>query len=209
MATKPSGQSYEYVLYGSVSPANHAALLHRLRGLCTGATTGGSSFTDREITYKIEAGAASSKVKVRQSLDAPDAPWLLVYHGQLELGDSSRAAGVRTVVSAACSHTLTDCLSYLGFMPIGELVLKGQVFRKAGVKVLVFTMYQPSDTTDLDSIQPFSQNYLVELTAFASSSQDRAIDELRNFAEYLKPYPTLPIVLTMSNPPLWRERRWI
>ena len=53
MATKPSGQSYEYVLYGSVSPANHAALLHRLRGLCTGATTGGSTFTDREITYKI------------------------------------------------------------------------------------------------------------------------------------------------------------
>ena len=53
MAVKPSGQSYEYVLYGSVSPANHPALLHRLRGLCTGATTGGVSFTDREITYKI------------------------------------------------------------------------------------------------------------------------------------------------------------
>ena len=26
--------------------------------------------------------------------------------------------------------------------PVGELVLKGQVFRKGGVKVLVFTMYQ-------------------------------------------------------------------
>lgn len=50
---KPSGQSYEYVLYGSVSPANHVALLHRLRGLCAGATTGGTSFADREITYKI------------------------------------------------------------------------------------------------------------------------------------------------------------
>ena len=53
MATKPSGQSYEYVLYGSVSPANHPALLHRLRGLCTGATTGGVPFNDREITYKV------------------------------------------------------------------------------------------------------------------------------------------------------------
>ena len=90
---KPSGQSYEYALYGSVSPANHSALLHRLRGLCTGATTGGTSFTDREITYKIgisftrarertdsaspsiEAGSSSSKLKVRQSLDTPDAPW--------------------------------------------------------------------------------------------------------------------------------------
>ena len=53
MAAKPSGQSYEYVLYGSVSAANHPALLHRLRGLCTGATTGGITFKDREITYKI------------------------------------------------------------------------------------------------------------------------------------------------------------
>ena len=50
---KLSGQSYEYVLYGSVSPSNHIALLHRLRGLCTGATTGGVPFVDREITYKI------------------------------------------------------------------------------------------------------------------------------------------------------------
>lgn len=186
MAAKLSGQSYEYVLYGSVSPANHSALLHRLRGLCTGATTGGVSFTDREITYKIEAGSSSSKLKVRQSLDTPEAPWHLVYHGQLELGDSSRPAGVRTVISAACSHTLTDCLREMGFLPIGELVLKGQVFRKGGVKALVFTMYQPGDT-DMESTQPFSQTYLVELTAFASSNQDRASDELRNFAECLKP----------------------
>ena len=104
-----------------------------------------------------------------------------------------------------------------------ELVLKGQIFRKGGVKALVFTMHQvrvasalflcgnhsflphahslpppslppsllpqPSDS-DLDSAQPFSSNYLVELSAFASSNQDRASDELRNFAEYLKPYPT-------------------
>ena len=40
----------------------------------------------------------------------------------------------------------------------------------------------------MESTQPFSQTYLVELTAFASSNQDRASDELRNFAECLKPY---------------------
>ena len=53
MAKSSSGQSYEYVLYGSVSAANQPALLHRLRGLCTGATTGGAPFKEREITYKI------------------------------------------------------------------------------------------------------------------------------------------------------------
>ena len=50
---KVPGQSYEYVLYGSVSSSNHQALLHRLRGLCSGATAGGAPFTDREITHKI------------------------------------------------------------------------------------------------------------------------------------------------------------
>ena len=46
-------QQYEFLLFGSVSEADVKALLHRLRGLCDFATTGGVSFTDREITYKI------------------------------------------------------------------------------------------------------------------------------------------------------------
>ena len=94
-----------------------------------------------------------------------------------------------------------------------ELILKGQVFRKAGVKTSVFTLHQvsprtltapshppmaasllspppqPGDAGDVESAQQFSPNYLVELSAFASSGQDRSSDELRTFAENLKPYP--------------------
>lgn len=47
-----SGQ-YEYLLFGSVSEANLEALLHRLRGLCDYAATGGIPFKERELTYKI------------------------------------------------------------------------------------------------------------------------------------------------------------
>ncbi len=46
-------QQYEFLLFGNVSEADVTALLHRLRGLCDYATTGGVAFTDREITYKI------------------------------------------------------------------------------------------------------------------------------------------------------------
>ncbi len=46
-------QQYEFLLFGSVSEGDVKALLHRLRGLCDFATTGGVAFTDREITYKI------------------------------------------------------------------------------------------------------------------------------------------------------------
>ena len=39
-------------------------------------------------------------------------------------------------------------ISYLHCRPIGELVLKGLVFRKGGVKALVFTMYQVYHTRE-------------------------------------------------------------
>ena len=47
------GSQYEYLLFGSVSEANLDALLHRLRGLCDYAVTGGIPFKERELTYKI------------------------------------------------------------------------------------------------------------------------------------------------------------
>ena len=50
---KSSQHQYEYLLFGSVSDSDVAPLLHRLRGLCDYATTGGVPFTDRELTYKI------------------------------------------------------------------------------------------------------------------------------------------------------------
>ena len=91
------GQQYEFVLYGSVSESNLTALLHRLRGLCDYATEGGSPFQDREFVLKIgrcslfggnviiylllyytENASASAKLQVRQSMDQPEAPWLVI-----------------------------------------------------------------------------------------------------------------------------------
>ena len=44
---------YEHLLFGSVTESELPALLHRLRGLCEYATSGGIPFVDREIGYKI------------------------------------------------------------------------------------------------------------------------------------------------------------
>ena len=52
-AQKSTQQQYEYLLFGSVPESNVQSLLHRLRGLCDFATTGGLPFTDREIAYRI------------------------------------------------------------------------------------------------------------------------------------------------------------
>jgi hypothetical protein len=48
-----SSHQYEHLLFGSITEAELPALLHRLRGLCDYATTGGVPFVDREIGYKI------------------------------------------------------------------------------------------------------------------------------------------------------------
>lgn len=115
MAVKLSHQ-YEHLLFGSVTESELPALLHRLRGLCDYATSGGIPFLDREIGYKIEAGPAVTRMKVRQSLDAPGAPWHLIYTGQLELGDLHKATAVRTCIFTACSQNLMECLKELGFV---------------------------------------------------------------------------------------------
>ena len=56
MAGHKSSQYYEYLLFGSVSEKDLSPLLHRLRGLCDSATTGGISYVDRELAFKIGEG---------------------------------------------------------------------------------------------------------------------------------------------------------
>ena len=96
MSNKASQHHYEHLLFGCVTEVELQPLLHRLRGLCDYATTGGVPFLDREVGYKIgrvtsswpscasltnglfvfvEAGNAITRVKVRQSLDDLEAPW--------------------------------------------------------------------------------------------------------------------------------------
>lgn len=50
---KSAQQQIEHLLFGSVSEEELKPLLDRLRGLCDYATSGGVTFTDREIAYKI------------------------------------------------------------------------------------------------------------------------------------------------------------
>ena len=56
MSGHKSSQYYEYLLFGSVSEKDLPPLLHRLRGLCDFSTTGGISYVDRELAFKIGEG---------------------------------------------------------------------------------------------------------------------------------------------------------
>ena len=48
---------------------------------------------------------------------------------------------------------------------------------------------QIPDSGDVEKADCLSENYLVELSVFSSSPQDPITEELKIFAEQLKPYP--------------------
>ena len=49
-------------------------------------------------------------------------------------------------------------------------------------------MQQPSNT---ESLEPISLSSLVELSVVATPGQDQIGEDMKNFAEQLKPYPSL------------------
>ena len=49
---------------------------------------------------------------------------------------------------------------------------------------------QPGESGDLEGAQPVFERYLVELSAITSSGQDLIGNEMRMFADQLKPYPS-------------------
>lgn len=51
-------------------------------------------------------------------------------------------------------------------------------------------MNQPGNTTN-DTIETVCPSYLVELSVVTSSGQEAVGDDMKNFAEQLKPYPFL------------------
>lgn len=49
-----------------------------------------------------------------------------------------------------------------------------------------FQMLQPNN---VENLEPLSLSYLVELTVVAPAGQELIQDDMKNFAEQLKPYP--------------------
>jgi len=180
----------EYLLQGSILDSACEVLLHRLRGLCDNVDAGPpETFTDHEMAFQIRSGpgAAALMLRVRRALDYPEAPWHIRYVGQPEIGDKNRPTLVRSCIDVSTSSNLVSFLNELGFRLDHEFVLKGYLFRKGRMKVTVakvFTMSQPGNTANLD---PLTDSYLVELSVVAAAGQDAIADDMKTFAEQLKP----------------------
>ncbi|XP_005428318.2 mediator of RNA polymerase II transcription subunit 18 [Geospiza fortis] len=126
-------------------------------------------------------------LRARRSMDRRGMPWHLRYLGQPEIGDKNRHALVRNCVDIATSDNLTDFLVEMGFRMDHEFVAKGHVFRKGIMKIVVYKIFRILMPGNTESIEPLSLSYLVELNVVAPAGQDIVSDDMRNFAEQLKP----------------------
>lgn len=187
-ATK-SLPNQEYLLQGSILDAHVDHLLHRLKGLCDNVDSGSAgpeSFNDHEICFSLrdpkQAQPGNLQFRVRKALDV-DVPYQLRYIGQPEVGDRTRPTLVRSSVDVRCTRSILDFLTELGCRVEFEFINRGYIFRKGCMKVTVSKIFKGGPQPN----EPISQSYIVELSILAASGQDVMADEMRVFAEQLKP----------------------
>jgi len=129
-------------------------------------------------------------LRVRRTLDASNAdmPWQLRYIGQPELGDKSRPTIVRSSIDIATSNTVVEFLTELGCKLDFEYVTRGYMFRKGRMKITVSKIFKVNQGKVPEGVpEMISQSYLVELSVLAPSGQDAIAEDMRIFAEQLRP----------------------
>ncbi|XP_014238918.1 mediator of RNA polymerase II transcription subunit 18 [Trichogramma pretiosum] len=180
----------EYFLQGSVMDTAVQVLLHRLRGLCDNLDSGAESFHDHEMCFSIRKGPPPEQglsLRVRRAFDYHDAPWQLRYIGQPEIGDKSQPTMVRSSLDIACSSTIVEFLTELGCRLDFECILRGYMFRKGRMKITVSKVFKMVQGKTPDGMEAISQSYLVELSVLAPSGQNAIAEDIKIFADQLKP----------------------
>lgn len=200
----------EYLLQGSILDSHVEVLKHRLRGLCDNVDGGTETFAEREMAFSIRGtGSTPLNLRVRRPLlDHPpqpqsqqqqqqqsDVPWQLRYIGQPELGN--RPTIVRSCYDIACSDNVVDFLQELGCRLEFEYIAKGFIFHKGRLKVTLSKIMKVSDASSSapaangggasSSEQALTLSHLVELSVLAPSGANAIAEDMKNFAEQLRP----------------------
>lgn len=178
---------HEYFLQGSILDASKEYLIHRLRGLCDHADSQPEQFNDHEMVFMLSGQQqAPFTVHLRHSLLAPEC-WHLRYVGVAEMGDKTRQTLVRTCLDVGVSETIIKFLNEMGFRMEYEFVARGIFFHKGIMKVTVTKMFKMNQVNDTKNLEPVSASHLVEVSVVASTSQEQIGEDMKNFAEQLKP----------------------
>uniref|UniRef100_A0A336LHT4 Mediator of RNA polymerase II transcription subunit 18 n=2 Tax=Culicoides sonorensis TaxID=179676 RepID=A0A336LHT4_CULSO len=176
----------EYLLQGSIMDTSVENLLHRLRGLCDNVESGPENFSDYEVCFVLPLPnqQVPLSLRVRRAVDH-DVPYQLRYLGQSEgQADRNRPTLVRNCIDIACTASIVEFLTELGFRIDFEYRIAGYMFRKGRMKITVAKLFKSNCPVGTETI---SQSYLVELSVLAPNGQEAIGEDMRQFAEQLKP----------------------
>ncbi|OTF72452.1 mediator of RNA polymerase II transcription subunit 18-like protein [Euroglyphus maynei] len=189
----------EFLLQGSILDESCDALLQKLRGFCDNSDMPPPKFKDHEMVFAIKLpNGPSSTLRVRRSMDCPTNPWNLRYLGHNDT-DRNRATLSRTCIDCNTTSNITQFLAEMGFKLEFEFILRGWMFRKGRMKILVFKIFRINGGSGVmanintpnmaieESLEPITNSHLVELSVIAPSYQTAMTDEMKQFAEFLKP----------------------
>jgi len=138
------------------------------------------------------------------ALGLPKTPWQMRYLGQPEISQQ-RSTVVRSCHDIACSDNAVEFLLQLGFRLDFEFVSKGFIFRKGRMKITISKIFkilsvgpnQPQPPANAiangptEALEPLSGSHLVELSVLAPSGSDAIAEDMKNFAEQLRPLVSL------------------
>lgn len=188
----------EYFLIGSVLESAKDGFLEILRGLCDNPENRPIEFIETEYIYSaVNSNGANVNLRarcVRNSPDVQNCHLRYVGHTDFKI-DKEKKAMVRTYIDCLTSSNLNEYLQALGFNLDAELIMKGFMFHKGILKVVVSKAFSQSG----DQIQPITQSNFVEISCVVSVGQDRVAEEVKKFADLLKPYVKMEKMNTLQE----------
>ena len=131
-------------------------------------------------------------LRVRRPLDpalSSEVPWQLRYIGQPQLGNLPTV--VRSCYDIACSDNAVEFLTELGCRQEYEFIAKGFLFRKGRMKITVSKIFKVLPGGPGDNLEPLTASHLVELSVLAPTGNNTVAEDMKNFAEQLRPLVSL------------------
>ncbi|CAF1018809.1 unnamed protein product [Brachionus calyciflorus] len=176
----------EYFLVGSVLDTVKDGFLEILRGLCDNPENKPIEFLETEYIFsKINPNGSSVSLRARRVGSPPDQTQHchLKYVGGID--QKTDKVMVRTYNDCLTSPNLNEYLMALGFNLETELIVKGYLFHKGHLKVVVSKIFQPSSAGEP---QPVSNSHLVEISRTGPPGQTTMGESVKQFADLFKPF---------------------
>lgn len=187
----------EYLLQGSVLDTKRDVLLHRLNGLCDITSQGPDKFCDHEMMFILRPqNHRPINVRVRKALQDMedgkakyrlDVPAQMKYVAQPD-GDRTKQTLMRKNMDMATTPNVEQFLQELGFKKEHEFVARGYQFRKGRLHISVYKVTKMNTSSgELQILDYVSNSSLVEMSVVGQANQDQIQEEMKLFAQHLKP----------------------